>query len=282
MMRSKGFSPRRHYGFTLLELLISVTLALLLTAAITSVFLGSRQSFRTNEGVSQVQEEGRFISLLMGPIVRQAGYLPDPVINQNDPTTIFTSPNLLAVFGTNDTTSGLPAYRSFSSTGVLASTDVLEVAFSGRNTTAPADTPLKTCLGDTVNASQIAVNVFYISQPASDPVPSLYCYSNIVAAGSSPITTGTVRNEPMIAGIRNMQALYGVDVNGDGTSYRYYPANTVPDWRRIVSVQLTFTVDSADVVEATRADTSATNGVISGRLRRTFTTTLQIRNRLHP
>ncbi len=79
-----------------------------------------------------------------------------------------------------------------------------------------------------------------------------------------------------------MQILYGIDVNGDETAYRYYAADAVPNWLFVSSIQITFTIDSADIVEAGRADTSATNGVIAGRLRRTFTTVLQVRNRLRP
>jgi type IV pilus assembly protein PilW len=271
-------------GFTLVELLIAITLALLLTVALSSVFLGSRQSFRTNEGVSQVQEEGRFVNLVMAPIVRLAGYLPDPVINQSDPTTIFTAPATLAVFGTNNTAVGLPAYRSFSTgSAVVAGTDVLEIAYVGRNATLPNDTPLKTCLGDDVDAAEMAINVFYIGQVAGEGTPSLQCYTNIFPIGGDPTAVGTARSgQPLVAGVRDMQILYGIDVNGDETAYRYYAADAVPNWRFVSSIQITFTIDSADVVEAGRADTSATNGVIAGRLRRTFTTILQIRNRLRP
>ena len=49
------------------------------------------------------------------------------------------------------------------------------------------------------------------------------------------------------------------------------------DWTQVTAVKLTVTVDSADQVNKGAANSP---GVVNGRIRRTFSTVLQIRNRL--
>lgn len=276
---------RRSGGFSLIELLIAVTLGLLLLVAVSSIFLGSRRSFRTGEGVAQVQESGRFANLLIAPVVRQAGYLPDPVQVQLDPTATYrTSLNKTAVFGFENTQPAAGVYANFtpSSADYVPGTDVLVIAFVGKNPTVPvADSPLKTCLGDDVDDTHMAVNIFYIGQPAGALTPSLYCSTNIGLITDNANVAGVMRSEPLVQGITDMQITYGIDTNADFSSTnRYVAADAVTDWTLVSSVRIRFTVDSADAVERGRADTSAVNGVISGRIRRTFNTTFDIRNRL--
>ena len=273
-------------GFTLVELLVSVVLALLLTGAITSVFLGSRQSFRTGEGVAQVQEQGRFASLLVAPVVRQAGYLNDP-INQIDPTAVFSAAlNKRAVFGWDNTQPPGASYAGASFTDYKPGTDALAVSFMGRNATVPvADTPLKSCMGDDITDTQIAVNIFYIAQPAGDTTPSLYCYRSISPTATNANAAANFNAQPLVPGVRDMQIVYGIDTDGDGNANQYVTAAAVTDWTLVSSIQITFTIDSTDQTEIGRTDSAVTagvgvNGVNSGRIRRTFNTTIQIRNRL--
>jgi prepilin-type N-terminal cleavage/methylation domain-containing protein len=46
-------------GFSLVELMISMLLGLVIIGAATGVILANRQSYRTNEGLSQIQESAR-------------------------------------------------------------------------------------------------------------------------------------------------------------------------------------------------------------------------------
>ena len=279
-MRRKGCQGSslvgsKSQGFSLVELMISVTLGLLVISAVISVFLGSRKSFRTSEGVSQMQEEGRFASLLITPIIRQAGYLPDPIFTQTDPTAIFSlALNKTAIRGFNDTSPTI--YPGLTSSTVEANTDSIAISFMGKDTATPPDTAMKTCLGDDVSATQIAVNVFFISQAGSNGVQSLNCYTNISLVGQA-LSLGTQRNEPLIAGVSNLQILYGIDTDGDRITNIYSNAAGVADWTQVTAIKLTVTIDSADQVNKGAADTV---GVVNGRIRRNFSTVLQIRNRL--
>jgi type IV pilus assembly protein PilW len=63
----------RERGFTLVELMISMVLGLVVIGGATGVIIANRQSYRTNEGLSQVQESARTAFELLARDVRQAG-----------------------------------------------------------------------------------------------------------------------------------------------------------------------------------------------------------------
>lgn len=271
-------------GFSLVELMIAIVLGLILVAAVGAIYLGSSRSYRTQTSVSQVQEQGRFANLLIAPIVRQAGYLPNP-LTQTDPSLIFkSSNNKLAVFGFNQSVASTNIgsnYQGLASSSVVANTDVIAVAFEGKNDSSPADIKLKTCLGRPVDASQVAVNIFYIS--SDNGVNSLSCYDNITAEGdSTSSTTASTNAQPLVSGVTDMQILYGVDSNSDSNinTTQYMTAAQVDaagKWAYVASVQITLTVDS---LEATEKGVTATDVANGGRIRHTFNAVLNIRNRL--
>lgn len=60
-------------GFSLVELMISLVLGLIVIGGVTTVFLSNQQSYRSNEGLSQLQENSRIAFELMARDIRQAG-----------------------------------------------------------------------------------------------------------------------------------------------------------------------------------------------------------------
>jgi type IV pilus assembly protein PilW len=65
---------RRHAkGFTLIELMISVVLGLVIVGGVISVMLANKRSYRTNEGLAQIQESARTAFELMSRDIRQSG-----------------------------------------------------------------------------------------------------------------------------------------------------------------------------------------------------------------
>lgn len=66
---------RAQSGFSLVELMIAVTLGLLLMAGVGHIFLGSKQTYRMQEGMSRVQENGRFALGFLSRDIRMAGYV---------------------------------------------------------------------------------------------------------------------------------------------------------------------------------------------------------------
>lgn len=61
-------------GFGLIELMIAITISLILLGGIGYVYLGSRQTFRTQDDFSRIQENVRYALDQVGVDVRMAGY----------------------------------------------------------------------------------------------------------------------------------------------------------------------------------------------------------------
>jgi type IV pilus assembly protein PilW len=64
---------RRSPGFTMIELMVAMVLGLVIIGGATSLILANRQSYRTNEALSQVQESARTAFELLARDVREAG-----------------------------------------------------------------------------------------------------------------------------------------------------------------------------------------------------------------
>lgn len=61
-------------GFTLIELMISATLGIVLLAALATLFLQSRQSFRQNDLIVGMQDQARFALTMLSRDLTTAGY----------------------------------------------------------------------------------------------------------------------------------------------------------------------------------------------------------------
>jgi len=67
------FIPARVRGLSLIELMVAITLGLLLTAGMIQLFNTSKLTFRTNDALSRVQENGRFALEMLKRQLRDAG-----------------------------------------------------------------------------------------------------------------------------------------------------------------------------------------------------------------
>ena len=61
-------------GFSLIELMVSITIGLILLAGVLSIFFSSRVTFSTNERTARLQENGRVALDLVTHDIRSAGY----------------------------------------------------------------------------------------------------------------------------------------------------------------------------------------------------------------
>ena len=76
-MRSRPFSfLARQRGLTLVELMIAITLELIVLASVIGVLLANRESYRTSEALSRMQENARFTFEALGRSIRAAGGNP--------------------------------------------------------------------------------------------------------------------------------------------------------------------------------------------------------------
>jgi Tfp pilus assembly protein PilW len=61
-------------GLSLIELMIAITLSILITAAMISLFVNSKQNYRLNENMSRLQENARFAMSFLARDIRMADY----------------------------------------------------------------------------------------------------------------------------------------------------------------------------------------------------------------
>lgn len=86
---------------------------------------------------------------------------------------------------------------------------------------------------------------------------------------------GSITIEELVEGIEDLQLLYGEDINGDGVVNVYVDAASVTDFTRVINLRLSITARTLE-------DNIASQTTAAGdkRLRRTFTTSINIRNRV--
>lgn len=94
MIRSSATIARGMRGVTLVELMIALVIGLILTAGATQIFLGSKETYRTSEALSRVQENGRMALQLLAREIRQADYFGC----QDNLTSVFSQLNPTADF----------------------------------------------------------------------------------------------------------------------------------------------------------------------------------------
>lgn len=63
-------------GLTLVEILVALTISAFLIAGVIQLFVGSKQTYRGQDALSRIQENGRFALDTMARDIRMAGYAP--------------------------------------------------------------------------------------------------------------------------------------------------------------------------------------------------------------
>jgi type IV pilus assembly protein PilW len=66
---------KRSRGFSLVEIMVAITLALVVTAGVVSVFAGSRSAFQATSGVANLSDSGRFALMFVETAVRDSGFM---------------------------------------------------------------------------------------------------------------------------------------------------------------------------------------------------------------
>lgn len=254
--------------------MIAMVVGLLLLAGVIQIFLSSKQSYQLLDGLSRLQENGRFAMDVVTLNVRHAGYKTNGLAG-ND-----------LIFPV-DTAVYAPANVSFSTAGqvvvgtennnsttdvILNGTDTISFRFQG-SADIPAGTALRDCLNATPAAGIRAINTLYVRTPELE----LHCRD------------GAGDDQPLLDGVENMQILYGVDTDGDRIANKYRTATNVAasnEWARIVSVRIALLLSTVQGVTNdfdTARYTLLNNPVdpVDDRLRRhVFTTTIALRNQL--
>jgi type IV pilus assembly protein PilW len=205
----------RQQGFTLLEILISLTIGLFLLGALLIIVQTNRTVFGNQNKLSQLQDSERMALTMMSDVIQSAGYFPDPTFN-----TQATALSAIAPFGV-----GQSIYGTYSA---AAPGDQINVRYM-------------TTGGDGI------LNCSGQSSPVGT-LNTLNVNSFQVLAGQLVCTmNGTQYN--LVSGVTNLSVLYGVKTNVAAPTNdvdTYMNAQQVTNallWSNVITVQiqLTFT-----------------------------------------
>lgn len=279
MPRLRQIRPRGPRGFTLVELMVALVIALLVLVATVSFYLMSRSTYTTIEDTSSLEERGQFALNVMTRILRQAGFTKLTSGNGGGIMQLSSSapPMISGLDGCVGTESaparsGPAAGESLTSclsTQDAAASDAVEVRFFGSGTTTDATIPDGTmidCSGQGVAEAssydtaetQRGLSTFFI-QNGADGNPYLACKFRKRDANGREVTGTTTESDfatqQIVPGVEALQLLYGVSSNGDTVPDVYKRATDMSssDWQNVYAVKVAMLIRADNA----SADTSA-------------------------
>jgi len=334
-------SHSRQTGLSMLEIMIAMVLGAFLLGGVLQIFSSSKQTYRVQEGMSRLQENGRFAMDFITKDIRMAdfwGCLKNGLVNITnnlDPGgtgyDAYAHAFVQGVDGTNNTglnTSDTITIRGAFNSGITVQQpygpqESSNLQISTNNGLAQGDVVLVSdCVqGDIFQISNanpdtggVAVhNTGSVTQPgnfnATNPGcagANAHCLSKVYEGDASIFKIGTISysiqtgssGQPalfrqidnnaateLVEGIENLQILYGEDSDADGTPDYYVSAGTAGlDMDQVVSIRVTLLARSIEDNLAGQPVTYTYNGTTTTpadrRLRRVFTSTIAVRNRL--
>lgn len=323
-------------GFSLIEIMIALLIGAFLLGGVLQIFMGSKQTYKMQENLSRLQENGRLAMDFLANDIRMVGYQGCPSLRRVTPNVIAGIPILTEntfVFGAENIAANWNANACIADSGAdkcIATTDAISLIYSescGANlTTTMADVNADIRIPSTNSCSNsankalvvsncIASDIFRSTNDASTSIEHsalntiygrdaelfifrAYSYFIRESTSGSPVrslwrldnTKEKSSSNPveLIEGIDNMQIVYGVDTNEDSTANYYVPANnvTTASWLNVVSVRISLLATTLDNNLTTQPLPYVFNGITTTppitdhKIRRVFTTTIALRNRL--
>ncbi len=297
----------KQQGLSLIELMVAIVISSLLMAGTIQLFVNNKQTYRVQEAVSRLQENGRFAMQFLSRDIRMADFWGcvgniASVTDHLNPNTDLPNPSNGGVSGTDNT--GLNGSDTIILQGAYGSG--VSILSHNKNAASFTLNTVNHGLEDfdivvstdcekadifeitNANSGSSATAVGNTGATASGPgnatkpgltykegeIYKAYKYSYSVKAGASGqpalfrSTNGT--DQELVEGIQNMQIKYGEDTDSDGTANIYRDSGAVTDMENVVSIRITLTVTTLE-------DNVSISG---GKISRDFSSTITIRNRV--
>lgn len=259
-------SKNPQQGFSLVELMIAITLGMVLMGAALQFMVSTRQTYELNDDISRIQENGRIALDIMVKDLQMAGYRA-PMNGDGKVPDFFLKETTVA--------------GSFLQDGGGANSDRLAIQFDPP----PDDGTEVDCLGNPVAAGNLLVNVYTINDLDGDGISSLYC-RGFDSTNGNWIGGGP---QPLVDGIDNMQVLYRVsDPSVTPTTYRYISGDqlALADYPNILAARVALLVSSGTAqgsaenkLRSFRVLDSSQIDITDRQPRRIYSTTVQFNNR---
>lgn len=223
-------------GFTLLELMIAITITLFLMAGILALVVNMKSSFTAQDRLGRTQENTLFALTILDTTIRHAGYFPDPVFSTESSAMPATST------ANADGTTYAVGQDIAGSAGAGAVSDTVSVRFQ-----AASNDGLMNCVGE---ANKTAAKVSWSNTFAVDANNNLTCSVSVDGgAPGAPVI--------LIDNVASLRVLYGVDSTGDNNVDRYVSATdigTTYPYTSVYSVQISIVLN--DLLNSTAASTA--------------------------
>ncbi len=310
-------SITKQIGLTLIEIMVAMTIGLIIMAGVMQIYVSNKQTYRVTEAMSRLQENGRFASHFIMKDIRSAGYqgckkrlYMDTKLAVSPPDYIYDPNASLSAINNSDgsETIGTTAISPLPNTDVLTVQSaqrcgVLDAAMTSTssNISVSLSCTIKNndyfivsdCgsseLAQVTNSDPVTspishtafISKYYNAGTDFLKVSSFTYFIGINASGIPALmrrdnNAGTI--EEMVEDVEDLQFEYGEDTNGDDVPNRYVTANNVVNMQDVVSVKMTISVRTASNGMALSASTNPTTGATDKRIRKTFSTTIAIRN----
>lgn len=248
----------REKGFSLVELMIAMALGTLVTVAAVQLFGTNQRTFQLQQGLTDVQEQGRFALDYISRDLRMMG-LRDPAVAGPEPGLVLlaTTVNGVVMPASQDDENG-------------SGNDRLTFSFHAR--AGDAD-----CEGDVTAAAALVANTYWVQND------QLFCAGSV-----SALTPGLV----LVVGVDSFQVQVGIDATADGipAAERYLRIDEVVGTDQIVSARIALLVRATqgnlptslappqDLLVLDRVLTAGDPPLVGAAVRRLFTSTVRARN----
>jgi prepilin-type N-terminal cleavage/methylation domain len=246
----------KQQGLSLIELMIAMVVSLVLVAGVGTVYVSSKRNYHARDQLSLMDETARVALNTLSKHLEHAGYAtPAKLPLDSVGGYFYVSGAADPKAGNCDTleSRALSAVKNSSTQDSLSSNygDAVSIRFIGD------DKLFTDVLGSDLGAScrggsptiesALIYNAFHVDKDditkdsLGNWVPILY------GVGSN----GNQYKNPIVNGVENLQFLYGVDTNADGTVEQYLNATAVSlasAWQRVISIKAGILVRSLEPV----------------------------------
>lgn len=309
-------TTNRQMGRTIVEVMISLTIGLVIVAALAAMFLANRQTFRSTDDKGRLDAEGHLTLSLLAFQVRMAGYgsllsTTESYVNETNDGVTTANVSLPALYTNNSNENGVAvnAIRGCAGGFSNSSADVGSIscaagtasdAFLVRyvvdantaNVTA-AGVPTD-CLGAALMLNPaipgsgrkapsgpyfLVENRYFVRM--NNGVPELYCQGN---GGTVAGTAFVNAAQPIAENVEQMKITYGVSSKNSQVADTFLPAQSVVNWEAVISARICLLMRSTNdgITQSRQVYRDCNNTEVTAtdkRLRNTFISTVSIRSR---
>ena len=210
LLRARG-----QRGFTLVELMVTIAIAMFLLGGLVTIVQNVRTSYNQQQALVQLQDQQRFAITLLTDVIQSGGYYDDPTHD--------TIASALPADAGNGFAQG-QAFAGAQGGAAPAAGDTISVRFR-----AARGDGIINCTGG--SNTSVAPNQVYTNTFSVSPAGQLQCQVNGAAA------------VPLVSGVANLQVFYGVKRTLPATDYNvdtYAQANAMQavDWSNVSSVRI--------------------------------------------